>query len=589
MAACEGKKPVEHASEKVKKSFLEHYQNLRRLTDELEDKAVGEVDEEALRELFKKARLEFKKVEPILAFYYPEYSKKLNGPAIDKNDYHDVNRKVLAASGFQVVEEGLFTQSIQEESLKKEIGVLGGLVRALEPELQLMVLSDSNIFEALRLEMLRMISLGITGFDSPVLLYSLPEAIATLEGLEQYLTAYITDEGEMEIFEEAIDYLSENANDFNGFDRAHFIREYGRPINELMYRIQRQNGISNNKLQGALDMDKADFLEQGAFRKAYFAPSDNGEVSDDQIRLGEQLFFDPILSGNGKISCASCHIPDQAYADHLKTAIEGKGAKSRNTPTLLNAAYQNAIFLDGRVAFLEDQAKKVINNKDEMHGSFENALRKVGNSADYQKEFDQVFGEGVSERNLLKAIGSYVRSLSPLNSRFDGFLRGEEKLSEEEILGFNTYMGKAKCATCHFFPLFNGAVPPLYNETESEVLGVPVKPDTLNAEIDEDLGEYHTLGAELKRFAFKTPTVRNAARTWPYMHNGVYKTLEEVIDFYDRGGGAGIGIDLPHQTLPPDKLDLSDEEKIALVAFIKTLNDRIPENSYQEKSHVGAR
>ena len=134
-------------------------------------------------------------------------------------------------------------------------------------------------------------------------------------------------------------------------------------------------------------------------------------------------------------------------------------------------------------------------------------------------------------------------------------------------------MGKAKCATCHFMPLFNGSIPPSYLETESEIIGVPLRSDTVNATLDPDIGKFRTFNRELHKNAFKIPTVRNAALTTPYMHNGVYQTLEEVIDFYNRGGGAGIGIDLTNQTLPPDPLLLSKREKEQIVYFIHALTD----------------
>lgn len=308
-------------------------------------------------------------------------------------------------------------------------------------------------------------------------------------------------------------------------------------------------------------------------KKAHFAPNYNQKPSTAQIKLGEELFFDPILSGDNKVSCATCHIPNQAYADHKIKAVEG--VKSRNTPTLLNSAFQNVQFLDGRVTYLEDQAKSVINNKDEMHGSFANALDKIKNNTSYQKKFKKVFvsEKEITEQNLLKSLASYVRSLSKLNSKFDNYLRGKVQLTQSEKNGFNLYMGKAKCATCHFFPLFNGSVPPLYNETESEVLGVPSQNTTQNATIDSDLGEFLITKAPLKKHAFKTPTVRNSAITFPYMHNGVYQTLEEVLDFYNRGGGSGIGINAENQTLPTDKLNLTKSEIKNLTNFIKTLNN----------------
>ena len=139
-------------------------------------------------------------------------------------------------------------------------------------------------------------------------------------------------------------------------------------------------------------------------------------------------------------------------------------------------------------------------------------------------------------------------------------------------------MGKAKCATCHFAPVFNGTVPTLYKDTEIELLGVPTKNDTINAIVDADLGRYNVFKTEERKHFFKTPTIRNIELTAPYMHNGVYTTLEDVVDFYNRGGGAGIGIDLELQTLPPTPLNLSETEKEDLILFMKSLTDITKEN-----------
>jgi cytochrome c peroxidase len=130
-------------------------------------------------------------------------------------------------------------------------------------------------------------------------------------------------------------------------------------------------------------------------------------------------------------------------------------------------------------------------------------------------------------------------------------------------------MGKGKCATCHFFPLFNGTVPPAYQETESEVLGAPAT--AAGKEVDSDVGKFVLTEREPHRYAFKTPTVRHVSKTAPYMHNGVYKTLEEVVDFYNNGGGNGLGFNLENQTLPFDELNLTINEKKALVAFMRVL------------------
>jgi len=142
-------------------------------------------------------------------------------------------------------------------------------------------------------------------------------------------------------------------------------------------------------------------------------------------------------------------------------------------------------------------------------------------------------------------------------------------------------MGKGLCATCHFMPLTNGTVPPFFSDHEKEVIGVPKT--AANKELDEDLGFYwrHNEELEVHKGMFKTPTIRNAALTAPYMHNGVYNTLEEVMNFYNKGGGGGLGFDLEHQTLPFDELKLSPKEEKALVTFVKTLSDNsIAEQAY---------
>ena len=138
-------------------------------------------------------------------------------------------------------------------------------------------------------------------------------------------------------------------------------------------------------------------------------------------------------------------------------------------------------------------------------------------------------------------------------------------------------MGKAACGTCHFAPTFAGLVPPHFKESEGEVLGVPATIDTINPKLDTDLGRFDNgrmkERADHMRNAFKTVTVRNVALTGPYMHNGVYSTLEEVVDFYNRGGGLGLGLDVPNQTLSGDALDLTQGDIKDLVIFMETLTD----------------
>jgi len=567
-------------TEKTKQYFVADYTDFSKKTAALNAQIQHSFNKEKAQQKFKESRLAYKKTEALLSFYLPETATKLNGAPIDKNDVQETSRKTEEASGFQKVEELLFSDEIDLPELQKQMGILNGYTQAIKTNIENIQLSDSNIFEAQKLQMIRMMSLGISGFDSPVAFHSIPESNAVIESIGKTVSIFKEEDSLTELIEKTTAYLDKNKN-FDNFDRADFIVKYCIPISKKIHQIQKELNIKNNPYPGAINFDEPTVFEEAAFNVNYFAPSYNRNPSKNQIALGEKLFSDTILSGNNKVSCLSCHIPSEAYADHKTKAVEN-GNLSRNTPTLLNSGLQNTLFLDGRVNYLEDQAKAVINNKDEMHGSFGNALEKVKNNKIYQAAFRKVFPNEneITEQNLLKSLASYVRTLSKLNSKFDNYLRGKNQLSQNEKNGFNLYMGKAKCATCHFFPLFNGSVPPMFNETESEVLGVPLKNQTENAVADDDLGEYSVTKAPLKKHAFKTPTVRNTAITFPYMHNGVYQTLEEVIDFYNRGGGAGIDINLDNQTLPTDKLNLSKTEIQDLIAFIRTLNNTETKSDY---------
>ena len=209
-----------------------------------------------------------------------------------------------------------------------------------------------------------------------------------------------------------------------------------------------------------------------------------------------------------------------------------------------------------------------------MDGSMDSIIQYISANKSYKPLFAKAFpasaGNRVHPDQVTNALAAYVRSLIKLNSRFDEYMRGNEQaLSAQELRGFNLFMGKAKCATCHFIPLFNGVTPPKYVASETEVLGVPVS--LTDSTLDADQGYYDVIGAESYKHAFKIPTVRNIDKTAPYMHNGVYQTLDQVMEFYNNGGGVGLGIELPNQTLPGEKLGLSEEEIGDVIAFIGSL------------------
>jgi cytochrome c peroxidase len=569
-------RPRQKPLEQVKTQYLDDIAQLDSAVRQLQRSVQTNQTSSVLQDQFRKARLRYKRVEFLTELYFPETAKSINGANIPEVD--EADRKVEQPEGFQVLEELLFPydptqhdETVHQASvLVSNVGRLGKIATTNE-------LTDSHVFDAMRLEVFRLISLSITGFDSPVSHHSLPEASAALASLQRYLAFYNLDDHDTQLarrldstFTAAIGQLKQ-APDFNRFDRLNFITHHANVLSGLLLDAQQRLAIPVFKESRLLSPSARTLSDLDAFNPNHFVSSTDDHSTPARVALGELLFYDPILSGDSQRTCATCHQPDKAFTDGQtrSLAIGGQRVK-RNAPTLMNSALQATQFTDSRVVFLEDQASDVIQNVAEMHGSLPVAVQKLQQQGTYQKQFANAYKEGVTEHTLKNALANYVRSLTHLDSRIDRYLRGQPaSLTAQEKLGFNLFMGKAQCATCHFYPLFNGTIPPGYEKTESEVLGTPAT--SANRQLDPDLGKFHTTTMDPHRYAFKTPTVRQAAKTAPYMHNGVYQTLEQVVDFYNQGGGNGLGFNLPNQTLPDSKLNLSKTEQDALVAFMKAL------------------
>ncbi len=531
-----------------------------------------------IQKQFLQAHQSYKRVEMLSEYYFPVVSKAINGPALD--EFEEDEGKTVPAEGFQVIETLLFPSYDyrSKDELLKEIGILCANLNRLEKMAQTNELTDSHVFDAMRLEVFRMITLGISGFDSPVAQNSIPEVLSSLESMEQYYKIYAANSNDqsatavLKTMEEGKEYLKQKST-FNAFDRAVFIRGIANPLSKGLYRSQMDLNIGFIKESRGLKTTAQTLFDKNAFDVEAFSAFPDYETTPAKIELGKLLFNDPILSGNNSRSCASCHQSDKAFTDGMKKAValDGQSLVKRNTPTLSNSALQRVFFSDSRVNYLEDQAAAVITNKNEMHGSLKKSVLALKKDLGYRIQFKKAFPKtAIDEFAIKNALASYIRSLSDFDSKFDDFMRGNKTFNLDEIAGFNLFTGKAKCATCHFIPLTNGTVPPNFVKSESEVLGVP---DATN-KMDADLGKFGLTKAAIHRNSFKTPTLRNVELTGPYMHNGVFLSLEEVIDFYNDGGGNGLGFNLPNQTLPSDKLKLTSVEKKQLIAFMKTLTDK---------------
>jgi cytochrome c peroxidase len=469
----------------------------------------------------------------------------------------------------------------------------------LEQAVPSLVLDDRMVVEAMQNQVLRVMTMGITGFDAPAPELSLPESRISLEAMRPTLALYLPelrrrDPALAARLNTALDKAATllRHKDFDSFDRLTFIRDAGNPLYAALVDAHHALGIATFAdlvpmrrpvSTKARNLFAPDFLDP-----YYYSFTLGDRANPTAAALGRKLFFDPILSADQKRSCASCHEPRRAFSDGVpkSPAFDGTTTLLRNAPSLTHAAYQSAQFWDLREKTLERQILHVVEGEGEFRNDFMIILDRLAKHPEYPALFRTAFPstangmEGGLDAGPLqigtvtKALAMYLRSLDNWHSPFDRYARGEAPfLDPAAKRGFNLFMGKALCATCHFPPAFNGVVPPRYLETESEVLGVPERFPDPSPRLDPDGGRGEGHPSPVFRRAFKTPTVRNAALSAPYMHNGGMETLEAVLDFYNAGGGAGLGLDVPNQTLPPDSLGLTRGEMDDIIAFMKSLTD----------------
>jgi len=323
-------------------------------------------------------------------------------------------------------------------------------------------------------------------------------------------------------------------------------------------------------------------------------PADNA-LSAAKIELGRMLFFDRRLSSNDTFSCAICHIPEQGFTNNeISTAVgvEGRSVK-RNSPSLYNVGFYEKLFQDGREDTLEQQAWSPLLARNEMDNpSFGYVIRKIKGIKEYKGRFEQAFdGETVTIATVSKALASYQRTLISANSPFDRWYYGKQEnaLNAEEKAGFNLFAGKAQCVQCHtigsedaFFTdnkthnTGHGYASSMgQNELTTRVQlapGVFVDvPREIIAEVDlkkkeNDVGLYQVTQNPFDRWKYRTATLRNIELTAPYMHDGAFGTLREVIEFYNQGG---IENELLSPLIKP--LGLSSLEIDQLAAFLRSL------------------
>lgn len=542
------------------------------------------------------ARRKLKAIDFWLRYLDPVIYRSINGPLPVEwetevfEKYEQPHRR--EGAGLINAENYLNSDDVKKDSLLSLIQLSIKAEDTFRADSTTVNLNTHNSFYLCnRLYLLNLASLYTTGFECPDKERIIPELQNMLQDVTDIYAAYnetfaafpLT-ENYLSLYNKAISFVKSQQKDFTKFDHFTFIKDYINPLFAINQQLIVQYHVyTKSYVDFTLNNSTLSIFDKSLF----FAQSTKGiyrRVTDPQVlaeidSIGKLLFYDPILSGNNQRSCVSCHKSTEFFTDTaFSTSFQFNHEERlpRNTPTLLNSIHYHLLHLDGKILTLQEQAHTVITNPIEL-GSKEDVLKKILSCNTYKKAFKKFLSFTPQEteitfEHIASALTMYYGKFSEYYSPFDEAFNNSQQLNNDAISGFNLYMSKAQCATCHFVPTFSGMKPP-YVENEFEVIGVPA--DVNYKALSTDKGRFEKNPAPETLHAFRTSTLRNTANTKPYMHNGVFKTLEEVVDFYEGGGGAGHYLNIPNQTLSADSLHLTAAEKKQLIAFIKSLTEKV--------------
>jgi cytochrome c peroxidase len=574
------------AAEQTRSYSLENIKEMQQQLDSFQLLVIQKADQKSMLKKFKNIRIIFKQFECILEYFDSRSYAFFNGVnAVEMDDGFNPNAK---PEGLQVIESELFNDTINYDRIFILTNQLKYRTLSFYMILRDAEISNTYIFEAIRFNLIRMETMGLVSFDSPDIRNNTAELISGFKAIQKIISFYKEENTatiENSLFkkiQDAVIYLS--AKSFNQLDRLFFIKKFIQPVTKEVMLFQQKLSVPYLEKTGqifrAVNLNAANIYEPDFLNTKFYAQDkyykDNPYISF----IGKKLFYDKRMSADRTMSCGTCHQPSNFFTDKMPTAITNQNDdfQKRNTPTLLNVALQPAYFYDLSALTLETQIEHVMSNPKEFNHAYDSFLLKIKADTQYVRLFSLAFpefkNESISSYTINTCISDFERKMIQLNSPFDKYMRGQTNIIDASVKrGFNLFMGKAQCGSCHFAPTFFGNAPPFYGIAEAEVLGVTKIFDTIHPVLDDDIGRFKNFEIEQFKFAMKTSTVRNSALTAPYMHNGGFKTLDEVIEFYNRGGGAGLGLNIPNQTLVADRLNLSKQDKKDIVSFIKALTD----------------
>ena len=542
-------------------------------------------------------RRKLKCIDFWLRYLEPNIHKKLNGPlpveweteVFEKNEKpHRREGAGLGLTEIHLNKENPSKDSLLSLTNQSLNAVTIYLADSITQQLQ----TPDVFFFCNRLYLLNLATIYTTGFECPNQKRVIVELQNMLEDVTEIYTTfnesfpqYTISENYITLYNKTIAFVKTQPKDYTLFNHYLFIKNYINPLFEMnqqfiaSYDVYTKSNVDfslNNQTNSIFD--KALFYAQNT--KGIYSNISDDKILNEIDSIGKLLFYDPILSENNLRSCASCHKPKEHFTDTtIRTAIQfnKNDVLPRNTPSLINAPFNHLLMLDGKLNHLQQQFQTVTSNPIEMGSNNHEILKKVLSCATYKTTFQKLLTHTPSENeininHISSAVTFYYSKFSQYYSPFDESINKSYTLEASAIEGFNIFMSKAQCATCHFLPTFSGIKPPFVSN-EFEVIGVPN--DTNFKKISPDKGRYLVNPASETINAFRTNTIRNTAKTKPYMHNGVFNTMNEVINFYNNGGGNGHHLQVSNQTLSEDSLQLTEIEKKQLISFVNSLNENI--------------
>lgn len=558
-----------------------------------------------IKEQINTVRTNLKSIDFWLRYLEPLSYKKINGPLpIEwETEVFEKFEKPYKREGAGLT---LATLYLEETFVNKDslVHLIQSSIRATEAysadSITKNLKSYHHFYLCNRLFLLNLATIYTTGFECPntekiipELRFMLSDMYATYLLFNEYFPNTPLTQNYLTHYKNTIQFVNNQSQEHNEFDHFTFIKDYINPLFQINQKLIRDyQVVSKSVVDYSLNKNCNSIFSKNLYTgqnaKGIFLRVNEPSQLSEIEKIGKLLFYDPMLSANNQRSCASCHKTTEYFTDTL-TATSLQFNKldylPRNTPSLINAPYNHLLMLDGKHISLQNQTKAVLTNPIEMAADEKELLKEILSCPDYKTAFKSFLKHTPQEpeitlEHVSSAITQYYAKFSKYYSPFDKAMNENKQLDESAKKGFNIFMSKAQCATCHFAPQFNGVKPP-YVGSEFEVLGVPM--DTLYSQLSKDKGRYEINPATETLNAFRTGSIRNAEKTKPYMHNGVFTNLNQVIDFYDAGGGAGHGLFVPNQTLSADSLHLTKEDKKHLLAFIHSLTEDIEFENAPEK------